>query len=655
MLTLQRLEIEGFGLYAERSILKLPESGVTVIYGNNGRGKTTLMKAFRLALLGTPFSGQSTTSNEHIDRPWVLEHCNRDLKAAEKYGFEIRLAVRYDNAEWEIARRASPRGAVMPPLIDADFELDESLRRADYVPGPAERKDLLRAMMPAEISRFFLFDGELLNQYAELLENESEMGRRISESIEQILGVPVLKNARDHLASLSQKLSRDAATEASKDQETRALGTSLKAKHDERQAQRDELERAIKERDELQVQRSELEADMRKQEIYATAVERLDRARADLAAAEKVRVGKFRELQREMADAWRTIVREKVVEAKAESQNAIVSAIEGLTHQLRLRAVERHHCDVCDQEISDAHARWIGRTLDTNRGPLLTDQAARSAVARAADLDRFTTVDVRRTVETIWRDISNARMQEVDAIGRIADAEETLGGRDEHQLRNLQDNYARVLTKLEAMQTAIQTTEDNIESIDKDIDRLERNLAQRGTVALAEKQRRKNVTSSARDVFAQAVDRYKSALRAKVEASATDLFLRMTTGRSDYRKLSINDYYGLSIIHNDGQTESGRSAGQEQVVALALIGALQANAPLRGPIVMDTPFGRLDNDHTRNVVRTLPRMAQQVVLLVQEGEIDRSTVRSHLGTNLVKEYELSGDSFRRTTIVEVRR
>jgi hypothetical protein len=29
-------------------------------------------------------------------------------------------------------------------------------------------------------------------------------------------------------------------------------------------------------------------------------------------------------------------------------------------------------------------------------------------------------------------------------------------------------------------------------------------------------------------------------------------------------------------------------------VALALIGALQNNAPLRGPFVMDSPFGRVD-------------------------------------------------------------
>ena len=36
-----------------------------------------------------------------------------------------------------------------------------------------------------------MFDGELLQEYEELLINESEAGHRISEAIERILGVPI--------------------------------------------------------------------------------------------------------------------------------------------------------------------------------------------------------------------------------------------------------------------------------------------------------------------------------------------------------------------------------------------------------------------------------------------------------------------------------
>jgi hypothetical protein len=39
------------------------------------------------------------------------------------------------------------------------------------------------------------------------------------------------------------------------------------------------------------------------------------------------------------------------------------------------------------------------------------------------------------------------------------------------------------------------------------------------------------------------------------------------------------------------------SAGSEQIVALSLIGALNRCATREGPVVMDTPFGRLDRRH----------------------------------------------------------
>jgi DNA sulfur modification protein DndD len=154
----------------------------------------------------------------------------------------------------------------------------------------------------------------------------------------------------------------------------------------------------------------------------------------------------------------------------------------------------------------------------------------------------------------------------------------------------------------------------------------------------------------ASQVFEAAVDRYKSDLRGRVQATASDLFLRMSTEKEEYGGLEINENYGLHIVHKQGGVEEGRSAGAEHVVALALMGALQRNAPFRGPIVMDSPLFRLDPGHKTNVLLALPTLAPQVVLLVHEGEARRERVRELLGEHLVREYELVKLSARRTDI-----
>ena len=94
------------------------------------------------------------------------------------------------------------------------------------------------------------------------------------------------------------------------------------------------------------------------------------------------------------------------------------------------------------------------------------------------------------------------------------------------------------------------------------------------------------------------------------------------------------------MIHKSGEVVPLRSAGFEHVVALSLIGALHKNAPLRGPIIMDSPFGRLDPTHKRNITNTLPKMSEQIVLLAYTHEIDEQQARDTLGAALNKEYRL---------------
>ena len=100
------------------------------------------------------------------------------------------------------------------------------------------------------------------------------------------------------------------------------------------------------------------------------------------------------------------------------------------------------------------------------------------------------------------------------------------------------------------------------------------------------------------------------------------------------------------IVHESGQVVAVRSAGFEHIVALSLIGALHQNAPLQGPIVMDSPFGRLDSVHEKNIISYLPQLANQVMLFVFDKEINEQNTRLLLGGDLLQEYELCrGESF----------
>ena len=121
-------------------------------------------------------------------------------------------------------------------------------------------------------------------------------------------------------------------------------------------------------------------------------------------------------------------------------------------------------------------------------------------------------------------------------------------------------------------------------------------------------------------IFSQSIERLRDKLRDTVQARADEAFHKMTT-QSAYRGLEINRNYGLSIIDDLGRKVTVRSAGAEQVVALSLIDGLNRTGRVAGPVVMDTPFGRLDLKHRDNILTYLPSATSQFVLLVHSGEI----------------------------------
>ena len=70
-------------------------------------------------------------------------------------------------------------------------------------------------------------------------------------------------------------------------------------------------------------------------------------------------------------------------------------------------------------------------------------------------------------------------------------------------------------------------------------------------------------------------------------------------------------------------------------MALSLIDGLNRTGRAVGPVVMDTPFGRLDLAHRDNILKYLPTVTSQFILLVHSGEIrpdtDLATIKPKIG------------------------
>src|SRR5262249_8500079 len=93
------------------------------------------------------------------------------------------------------------------------------------------------------------------------------------------------------------------------------------------------------------------------------------------------------------------------------------------------------------------------------------------------------------------------------------------------------------------------------------------------------------------------------------------------------------------------------SAGERQLLAIAILWGLARAAGRPLPAVIDTPLGRLDSEHrTRLIERYFPYASHQVILLSTDEEIDEQYL-NQLAPVIGRKYLLNYDQSTSSTSV----
>ena len=71
-----------------------------------------------------------------------------------------------------------------------------------------------------------------------------------------------------------------------------------------------------------------------------------------------------------------------------------------------------------------------------------------------------------------------------------------------------------------------------------------------------------------------------------------------------------------------------------------LIAALHKNAPIAGPIIMDSTFQRIDVLHKEATLKELPNMGNQIIVLAYPHEVNKADATNLLGSHYLQDFEL---------------
>jgi len=645
---LQILEITDFGPYRGTQRFEFAaEPGVELVWGSNGRGKTSLLNTMRWALFGTVLGRGGRTIP-------VTSVGNREETDPDTKPFRVALTFTHDGHQYRLTR--AYRNDPDHPASTSGFRITVSLVKDGDALGPIDRDRELARLLPEQIARFFLFDTELLQEYEQLLTPGSEAGQKLKDAIERILGLPVLTQARDDVATHLADARRAQAKAAQKDKATQALGNDLQVASEEAEQARRNVEELVDLVTELKTEADELEKTLTSNNRFKSQVGARNAKRDEVERLATRSKERAEALAAAAGDTWRAVLAPLVARELTAVDIQLDATNQRLASALAARqiatAAASGVCPTCRQTIDADVAQELHDHHDgTEAEDVEQVQSELGGLRARRDTLRTMRADGAR-IARLEEEASQARVDLSDAEGQLRELQAELDEAPPGTAENIGawlGALASTNVTLDNTRRRLSETRNDLQRKDQAVVAFSEKLRRIGTAGSGAEDRKVQLLVDLHALLVAAVDEFRDRLRDAIEDEATAVF-RALSAEPDYDRLRINENYGLTILYASGTEVLNRSSGYEHLVALSLIAALQRRSPMSGPIITDNPFGRLDPTHKKHVLQALPEIAEQVMLLPYEDEIDRPSAIAELGDRFVGEHHLRRVSGTHTVI-----
>ena len=644
----RELVLENFGSYLGKNTIDLlPDSSedsrpIILIGGMNGGGKTTIMDAMRLALYGS--RAQCSTRGNLSYGDFLNQCVSRQTPPTEKARIELAFQVAEDGNLLDIRivrywERNPKDGRDTLGILVNDWADKTLLNTWD---------EYIENLLPLGISNLFLFDGE---QVKELAEQET-LPVGVFDAIQSLLG---LELAERLAADLDVLVSRKRREVASKTQ--LAAIEEIETKLEQKQLELIDIEREsvkLEEKLKIAIEQEEQAFDKFVQEGGKIAAQGKE---LDLESKSiQSRIEQQRQGFRELAAGSLPLSLITPLLAQVRSQGSIE-----LRHQQGKAAMDllidrdRKLIDYLQQQqvlatqIADIQAFIESENQRITSDIELKEPAwLEAAPETIAQLDNIIKYDLDRDKQKFTElQTQLIKLQtELDFLDRqIAEA----ASPEEYARLKEQEANARLLvSQLKADQIV---SNRRFQELDRTISRTKQELATYTETNIKLKNDLHIIDSVAKVKATLQIFKEKLTLKKinRLENEVTECFRYLLHKSELVHRVTIDSStFTLSLHDREGKLlpKHRLSAGEKQLLAIALLWGLARVSGRQLPIAIDTPLGRLDSSHRTNLIeRYFPAASEQVILLSTDTEIAESEVTNLRAQGAItREYLLHHDA-----------
>ena len=620
-ITISSIAIENFGPFHVRQIVDLRISAdrpVILVKALNGSGKTTLLTALQIGLYGHKALG-SIRRSEYEQLILRLHRNDAQNNAAIEIGVLTEISGRCREL---IVRREWIRKA--DSLLEELSVFENGIQDLDFSQNWDE---FITSILPAELVQLFLFDGEKI----EALANPERLPDLLKRATEAFLGIGGIESLNNDLKALERRtaLKHRSSSSEYENIQTNLItwGTQVKELEEKLLFLLQEQASARNDVDHAQTVLNKFITEAQRQGLVA--YEQAAAIRNTAIDSKQTAGAARRELAEAISDpvlpiAWLSILWPNYHKAWEDHKHAQHAKLLGqefkkrdsrvlaeLSSLISNSAIETVRQTLSNDLLAYRSAKKAGSIPLLDAPPIVFEQELERSKARL------------KMAHSVWMKAETKLDRAEQKIGQVP-AEEQISA----ILSSLQEhskNAASAEARLSSLTDSIEESQSRLEYMKSKLNAAQDRL---GTELRNHSLDAKSLDASgrARKVLIAFKERLLASKAQWLSTMITAEFRALLHKRNLISKVIVDPSTYRVHIEDNKQHElpmDRLSAGERQLLAIAVLSALIKERKGRFPVVVDTPLARLDQQHRTSLIKQFfATVSHQVVVLSTDQEVE---------------------------------
>lgn len=599
---------------------------ITVFFGINGTGKTSLFTAINWCLYGT---GDENTGEMFNKQAFD------EASEGQKCPVTVTIGFRHKSIEYITERvRYFEKQGQKAVIKGNEFTLTEidSLGQTKVIGNP---KGKLDSILPANVREYFFFNGEKM-------EDLTKPGnRRIEDAIKNIMRLPIIDRAQKHLYDITKEYRKEIQRQGSVELDQLIKKQELIENDIERIKQEikisevevakatkqvSEIETLLEESREvgnLQIQRKQ----------YNTQISKLEVERDNLAQSICDTVNRIYPINmaNKAHDAL-TIVNSQVKKGKIPS---------GIKENFLKEILQKKEC-ICGRPFSDYDESY--ETLKELLNRTQPNEFEDSVMQLRGDITTLSRITEEKVMNL--KEKTKSYHEKTDEIEdyrrRVDDLSRHIGNAEEVNVDNLESRRQQFTTSIRLSHQKRGQNEQKIVQLQNDISNIIKKRAEeeKKQGELKKLSNREAMARKSSEAITAIKEKFYEETRKQIENETKSVFDKLAWKTDQFNEIRLDPEFHLEVIDRwNKPSRDELSAGERQILSLSFIAAMTRLSGEEAPVIMDTPFARLSGVVLQNVALYLPDLLSQLILFVTDQEWSESS-RSGLEPKVGAQYKL---------------